>query len=56
MKRGDPMRAYDQIVSEILPYSLENGSAKLKLNTLLLLAKVCLQLANRRNLMPENPR
>lgn len=44
------------ITNEILPYALENGSSKFKLQVLTILGKVCLQLSNRRHLMPERKR
>ena len=52
LKRGDALSAYDQIAHCVLPYALENGNAKMRLDAFLTLAKVCLQLSNKRNLMP----
>ena len=47
-KRGDTLFAYEELVQEILPYTLEHGSKLFKLRVLSLLSKVCFQLANQR--------
>jgi len=44
--RGQLLQAYDSLTVKILPYALEHGTAKTKLNVVLLLTKVALQLAN----------
>ena len=45
-RRGETMFAYEEIISDILPYALEHGTKKFKLKVVSLLAKICIQLGN----------
>ena len=40
------MFAFEEVIRDVLPYALENGSKKFKLQVLSLLAKISIQLAN----------
>ena len=51
-RRGETYNAYELIINEILPYALENGSMKFKLQVLTILGKICIQLSNTSHLMP----
>ena len=41
-KRGETIIAYDEMVTDVLPYALEHGTKKFKLKVLSLLGKVCI--------------
>ena len=45
-KRGEALYAYEELVRDVLPYTLEHGTKLLKLQVLSLLAKVTIQLSN----------